>query len=268
MSRRNRRRKTSNALPIAIIGLVLILLVLFGYQFTKAVQSMVETDASTNCRSDGFFSRDTVVLLDATEGLSEAQLVGLTNQLEQVVRDSLIYERFTVYVLRDDPERFQSRLVVCNPGDGQNLDPNTNNIKRLLKNWQTSFRGPVIRSLQELSEVAPANSSPIMEMLKFVSLRTFSRSAAADKRLILVSDMVEHTDSYSQYRNTNLDFEKLSQTPYFREMRPALTGVMIDLLYIERPALAQLQGSDHITKFWQPLVRRAGGQIRNINYLN
>ena len=268
MSRRRKKGTASSAMPVAIIMFVLTLFVLFAYQYVKAMQSVVETDKSTNCRSDGFFPRDSVLLLDATEGLSEAQLLHVTNELDRVVRDSIIYERFTVYFLKDDPERFQPRLVVCNPGDGQNLDPNKHNLKRLLKTWQNSFREPLIQSLQELADVTPATSSPIMEMLKFVSLRTFSRSTAIDKRLILVSDMVEHTNSYSQYRNKDLDFEKLSKAAYFREVRPRLDGVMIDVMYIERPALEKLQTIDHITRFWGPFVREFGGQINTINRVN
>jgi len=268
MSARSRRKKANNTLPIIIIGSVLALLALFIYQYTLVVQGTVKTDAATNCRSDGVFPRDTVVLIDATERVSTAQFEYLSNQLEQVVQTSIIHERFSIYFLRDDPERFQPALVVCNPGTGQNLSSNTANLPKLMANWEKSFKAPIKESLLGLAEVSPSLSSPIMEMLKFVGLRTFARSTSADQRLILVSDMVEHNDSYSQYRNRDLDFEKLAQTRYFREMRPRLSDVMIDILYVERPALIEIQGGDHITKFWQPLVRQSGGQIRDVTYIN
>jgi hypothetical protein len=268
MSTRKRRKKANNTLPIIIIGLVLALLALFIYQYTKVVQGTIKTDAATNCRSDGIFPRDTVVLLDATEAVSEPQLIDLSNQLEQVVRSSIIHERFTIYFLRDDPERFQPALVICNPGTGQNLSGNTNNLKKLMATWQESFRAPIKDSLLGLAELTPSSSSPIMEMLKFVGLRSFARSTSSDKRLILVSDMVEHNESYSQYRNRNLDFESLAQTRYFREMRPRLSDVMIDILYIKRHSLNEIQSGDHIKKFWQPFVRRSGGQIRDVTYIN
>ena len=126
----------------------------------------------------------------------------------------------------------------------------------------------MIQSFRDMSNIESSESSPIMEMLKFVGLRTFAKSDSPDKRLILVSDMVEHTESYSQYRNRNFDFRSLSSTPYFREMRPSLDGVYINLLYIERASLAEIQGGDHVTKFWQPFVRRSGGQIDDITYIN
>ena len=268
MSKRSRRKKTNNTLPIAIIGLVLVLLAVFSYQYAQMVEATIQTDSTSNCRSDGFFPRDTVILLDATEAVSQAQFEDLSNRVELVVRDSITHERFTIYFLRDEPERFQPKLVVCNPGTGANLSAATNNLRKLMKTWQVSFRAPVKGSLQGLTEVAPSTSSPIMEMLKFVGLRTFARSNSPEKRLILVSDMVEHTNSYSQYRDTKLDFKSLSKTPYFREMRPSLDEVMIDLLYIERANLAEIQGGDHVAKFWQPLVRRSGGQIKNVIYIN
>ena len=267
MSRRSKRKQSSNALPLAVIGIVLLIGAVFIYKYVKVVQNTIETD-SKNCRSDGLYPRDSVILIDATQRTSEAQLEDLSNQLEKIIRDSLLYERFTVYFLRDDPERFQPRIVVCNPGTGEGLDPNTNNLRKLMNKWQNSFKTPIKESIDGLSEVTPSTSSPIMEMLKFVGLRTFSRSTASDKRLILISDMVEHTDSYSQYRNLNLDFESLSQTAFFREKRPRLNGVMINLLYIERPELSTIQGTKHITKFWQPFMRNSGGQINDVTYVN
>ena len=268
MSRRSRRNKTNNSLPIVIIGLSLALFAVLIYQYMQFVQDKIDTDPATNCRADGFFPRDTVILLDATQAVSQAQLEGISNQLESVIRESMIHERFTIYFLQDEPERFQPKLLVCNPGTGQNLSSATNNLRKLLEHYEESFKAPVKGSIDGLDGVASSKSSPIMEMLKFVGLRTFARSTSSDKRLILVSDMVENTDSYSQYLNRKLNFDELSKTPYFREMRPRLTDVFIDVLYIERSELSGIQNGDHISKFWQPFVRRSGGQINKVTYIN
>ncbi|MDA9839520.1 hypothetical protein N9B97_01880 [Porticoccaceae bacterium] len=261
MSRRRRRQKTSNLLPVAIIVSVLVIFGIFIFQYAKAVQSKIETDAVTNCRIDGFFPRDTVVLIDATEAVTDAQLEGLWNELALVIRDSAIHERFTVYFLKDEPERFQPKLIVCNPGTGKNLSPATNNLRKLMATWEDSFQSPLKDTLNGLLQVKPSMSSPIMEMLKFVGLRTFSRSESPDRRLILISDMVEHTDFYSQYRDRNLDFKSLSQRPHFKEMKPRLRGVVVDLWYIERSRLSDIQGSSHVDNFWVPFIRKSGGQI-------
>lgn len=268
MSRRNRRKKNSKTLPIVVIALVIALLLLFLYQYFKVVQEKIETDPVTNCRSDGYFPRDSVILFDATEPVSQAQLEDVSNQLDSIVQNSIIHERFTIYFLRDEPKRFEPKLMVCNPGTGENLNAATNNLRKLMKTWQDTFKAPVKGSVEGLTSVTPSASSPIMEMLKFVGLRTFARSDSPDKRLILVSDMVEHTDSYSQYRNWTFDFQELSRTPYFREMRPRLTDVFIDILYIERSELSAIQGKSHIADFWQPFVRRSGGRINNVTYIN
>ena len=269
MSRRSRRKKTTNNnLPIAIIALVVMLLCVFVYQYTKAVQRTIKTDKITNCRSDGFLPRDTVILIDATEAVSEAQFEDLSGQLEVIIHDSTIYERFTIYFLRDEPDRFQPKLTVCNPGTGENLSAATNNLRKLMKTWKESFEAPLKDSIDGLDEVTPSTSSPIMEMIKYVGLRTFARSKSPDKRLILISDMVEHTDSYSQYRNRNFNFDSLAKAPYFREMRPRLNEVTIKLLYLWRPSLSEIQGSEHVDKFWRPFVRRSVGQTNTVEYIN
>lgn len=264
-SKKNKKKNT-NHLPLIGISIFALLFGTLIYQFFQLKQGMIQLDGD-NCRVDGLFPRDTVVLLDSTEALSESQQVDIKNRAEKLVRDSLLHERFTIYALQDNPDRFKPTLTLCNPGDGQEKSELIK-AKKELRMYKKEFEGPLIKSFSDMSSIVSSESSPIMEMLKFVGLRTFARSDSPDKRLILVSDMVEHTDSYSQYRNKNLDFESLSNTPYFREMRPRLDEVYIDLLYIERASLAEIQGSDHVTKFWQPFVRRSGGQINNVTYIN
>ena len=261
MSRRSRRIKSDNRLPLIIIGFVLVVIILFVFFYVTEAQSAIETDPTTNCRVDKIIPRETVILLDATEAVSQSQLVGLSNQLEKIVQDSIIYERFKVYFLKDDPQRFKPKFSICNPGNGIGLSPFTNNLRKLMNNWEESFRTPMISSIEGLATINSSASSPIMEMLKFVGLRTFSRSSSSEKRLVLVSDMVEHTESYSQYRDRKFDFEKLAVTSYFKEMRPHLNGVHIDLLYLQRAELTDIQRSEHITKFWKPFIKNSGGQI-------
>jgi hypothetical protein len=265
-SRKKQKKKGSGPFPLIIITLVVGLFATLFYQYFELTQNEIKLD-SNNCRVDGLFPRDTVILLDATDALSDSQLVGVGNRMELIVREGIMHERFTIYALEDDPDRFKSSRTLCNKGDGQQK-PWLLRAKKTLRDWRVEFRDPMLNSVKGLASVTPSTSSPIMEMIKFVGLRTFALSKSSDKRLILVSDMVEHTDSYSQYRDRKLDFENLSKSPYFREMRPRLNDVMIDLLYIERPALSDIQGSDHVTKFWRPFVRRSGGKIKSVTYIN
>jgi len=265
-SKKKKKKKGSGPFPFIIITLVVGLFGTLFYQYFQLTQNEIKLD-SNNCRVDGLFPRDTVILLDATDALSDSQLVGVGNRMELIVSEAIMHERFTIYALEDDPDRFKSSRTLCNKGDGQQK-PWLFRAKKTLRDWRVEFRDPMINSVKGLASVTPSKSSPIMEMIKFVGLRTFGLSKSSDKRLILVSDMVEHNDFYSQYRNRDLDFEKLAQTRYFREMRPRLSNVMIDILYVERPTLTGIQGSDHIRKFWQPLVRQSGGQIRDVTYIN
>lgn len=264
--RKKSKRKNTNYLPQVGIAIFAVLFITLFYKYFQLKGEIIQLDEN-NCRVDGLFSRDTVILLDSTEPLSESQQVDISNRAHKLVRDSLVHERFTIYALKDDPGRFQPAMVICNPGDGQDK-PEILKAKKSLRIFKNEFERPMIESFKDMSNLESSESSPIMEMLKFVGLRTFERSDSRDKRLILVSDMVEHTDAYSQYRDRRLDFQNLSNTPYFREMRPRLDGVYIDLLYLERSSLSEIQGSDHITKFWQPFVRRSGGQINNVTYIN
>ena len=89
------KKKNNNNLSLIGISIVALLFVTLIYQYFQLKQGMVELDGD-NCRVDGLFPRDTVVLLDSTEVLSESQQVNIKNRAEKLVRNSLVHERFTI----------------------------------------------------------------------------------------------------------------------------------------------------------------------------
>ena len=83
---------------------------------------------------------------------------------------------------------------------------------------------------------------------------------------MVISDMVEHTSNYSQYTQS-VDFPTHKDSPYFREVRPRLDSVDVEILYIERPKLNAIQRMGHIT-FWEDLIREADGRLTSVDPIN
>ena len=265
MSRRSRRKKGNQNISswITIIVVILLGATLF-YFYSKAASEQIDIDQTSNCRTDGSAPRDTVILLDATQTLTESHLEALRNIVTQYIDESVMYERFTVYVLEDQPDRYKPQFSVCNPGDGAGVSAISGNPAKIYRNWSTSFRQPIIDMVNSLDSDLSANSSPVMEMLKFVGLRSISRETSSEKRILLVSDMVENTKAYSQYSQTNLNYSDWKDTPHFRQTRSRLDGVDVNIIYVERPSLSSIQGKDHIEKFWSPLIDEAGGLLKSV----
>lgn len=250
---------------IAVVGLLGVVLMFFYF---KASSEKVELDSVSNCRLDGNSPRDTVILLDATQKLGDSHLEGLRNIINQYIDESIVHERFTIYVLGDDPNKYEPQFTVCNPGDGEGVSSISGNPQKIYRNWLKSFKQPIIDIINGLDADISASSSPVMEMLKFVGLRTIDRKMSSEKRILLVSDMVENTQSYSQYSQTNLAYTDWVNTTHFRQTRSRLNGVDIHVIYIERPSLSSIQGKDHIEKFWSPLIKAAGGRLQSVKTIN
>ncbi len=272
MSRRRRRASSSSGRLAGIVGVLVFFVFLgfLGYYLVRATINEVQRDDAM-CRIDEVFPRDTVILLDSTDSLNESQFLSVKNYVEKnVLEPSILDERFTVYVLNDQPDTFKFKPVVrvCRPRDGKNADPLTENPRIIKRNWDEKFIEPLLGPFTDLRANQQANSSPIMEMLKFVGHRTMTMSDAPEKRIIIVSDMVEHTSNYSQYRQSKIPFADLKNKPYFREMQPYLEGVDIEVLGIERPQLNHIQNTDHIRNFWEPFFAHAGGRLVRYKRVN
>jgi len=269
MSKKAKQKKKNDQIKGSIIlGFVGLLAIWFGFSLYDANDKFIELHPETNCRIDGVSPRETVILLDSTESLSEAQVETVINHLNHEIENAILFERFTVYSLKAEPERFQPQFSVCNPGDGSDKSFVNNNPRKILKKWETLFKDPILRAVTMMGYEEASQTSPVMEMLKFVGIRTFARSKSDEKRMILISDMVENTSKYSQYSDLSADFRANRDTPYFRKVKPRLLGVDVHILYIERSNLTKIQGKKHLERFWKPFLEASGGALSSITYIN
>ncbi len=84
----------------------------------------------------------------------------------------------------------------------------------------------------------------------------------AAKKLVIVSDMLQHTDGVSLYRGVP-DFDKFRKTEYYRRVRTDLGGVQCEILYVGRETKRGIQGAAHI-KFWQLYFADQNGEITRV----
>ncbi|GFO73047.1 hypothetical protein BJAS_P3622 [Bathymodiolus japonicus methanotrophic gill symbiont] len=265
MSRRKRQQEADRK-GIILLGSVILLLVVGISVFYFYVKPTVKRDSETACRIDKKVPRETVVIIDATDNFNETQALRIKKQIELMLSSAITDERFSLYVLDETIGQRSQKFSVCNPGDGSNKSELTSNKRRIKKNWENQFYNRFTTAVDELTVAHTAIQSPILEMIKFVSVNTFLDSPAINKRLIIVSDMLHHTQQYSHYLGS-MDYTKFSKTSYALAMQPLLEGVDVQIFYLIREKNISLQNRGHI-EFWNQHILVNNGFVSSVKTVN
>ena len=259
-------------------GLLLLLVVaavagLFIFKLSLQ-QQHIALDPETQCPVDGP-SGYLAVVFDKTDNYNKVQQRYLQRWFDQLKRDLPTGTRVSLYVIdgsgqaRLDPSLDPS-LVVCNPDDGEHANALYQNPALLHQRWQQRFEQPLDRAISAFMQPASADSSPIFEILQVVALSAFPPAGATPdptpKRIVLISDMIQHTPEWSHYRG-QLDLAKLKASPYFTRVGTNLQGAEVEILYVRRDGKEALQSKRHAL-FWADYIAAIGGRVTLIERID
>lgn len=253
MSRRPRpRRSTQKRSWLPWVGAGLIVLLVLGGLGAAAVATSRATriDASTLCATTGP-SAVTVVLIDATDSISSVQRTAIINRLNKIDRQLKANERLAVFEISPGANPLTPAFSMCRPAAAAETSALTGNKKLASQKYDGTFKPAVAATLSSLLNKAPAAGSPIMEAIQAASVSTFQASDLPDeapRRLVVVSDMLEHGPAGSQYGSLP-DFDDYKASPQFARATSDLTDVDVIVLYLRRDDGASVQGINHID-FW------------------
>ncbi len=270
MSKRRNKSRTSKQNKDTkgwfILGSCFLLVIFFGIFVYSYKMSNHSRDKVTQCRNDSFISKETAIIFDATDSFSDTQAILIKDKMNEIISESLLDERFTFYILGKEESKYKKEFAVCNPGDGTDKNNLTSNIRRIKKQWELKFHNKISSTVDKLIGENTAINSPIMKMIKFASVDTISPSKSTDKRLIIVSDMIEHTIRYSHYKN-DLSYKNISSTPYIKQLKSHLQKTSVQIMYILREKDTSIQNRKHIL-FWENFISASGGQITKVESIN
>lgn len=127
-----------------------------------------------------------------------------------------------------------------------------------LKSRRDHRREELAALRQRLDEVV-IEPSPIMETVQRVAVDRFSGRAASSipKRLIIISDMLEHTAAYSHYSG-DLSFERFRLSDTYHKVRTDLGGAEVIIKYVHRLRPGHSSTREHI-EFWREWARDSNG---------
>jgi len=269
MSRRVKKKRNSDRWgTVMLVSAAFLAIAIFLYMNNEKQES-VSREKSSMCRIDGELSRETVIIIDATDNFSNTQALLVNKEVQSILDNSLVDERFSVYLLGEKINNSDSKnliISVCNPGDGSDKSALTNNLRRLKKKWEDGFYLKITSTIDDLVGDYSANKSPIMEMIKYASVNSLYGTKAKQSRMILISDMLHFTKNYSQYSEPPI-FENFKKLPYSLEVGPQLSQVEVNILYLVRPKDISRQNRGHI-EFWNQFVSSHGGKLTKVKRIN
>jgi hypothetical protein len=102
--------------------------------------------------------------------------------------------------------------------------------------WETQFEQPYLAALETAIASSDSKYSPILESIKSAVIKTLNvyEAKGKPKRLILVSDLMQHTSSLNLYKEIP-DYKLLKQNPEFRNLRIDLTGIEFEIWWLNPP---------------------------------
>ncbi len=275
MSRRSPRRRgrttsTSNAIKFIISGVTIVACILAVVAIgIISRRSMVPIDQTTLCRTDQPPPSVLAILVDVTDELSALERTQVFNAIERIQQDLPTHGLLEVYMLGETPQVAATpRVSVCNPGRGADMNALYQNPKLAEQRWKHAFHEPVTAALAEVTQATDATQSPIMESIRSVAVALFGRPEfdAADRRLVVVSDLLQHSPLASHYRGVP-DFEQFRSTSAFAAASAPLAGIRVDILYISRPGSARLQTREHIG-FWEAYFAANGADLQSVKRIH
>ena len=207
-----------------------------------------------------------VLLVDKTDPLNFTQKQAFLEYLAEFGRGRVKEgELFSVFVLGGDFKSTARPIFeMCNPGKGENKDIWTANPDRIRRQFENKFLKPMRALAEQLQATEAAKDSPIMQMLQLVAINGFrARNVQGPRRLYVVSDMLQNTDNYSQYKG-DLDFPKFRDSLAFQKVRTDLSGVEVELAYLLNAPARQTRR--HL-KFWEDYFRELGARIVSVRVL-
>jgi hypothetical protein len=256
--RQPRGRSSAQGAGAAIGGIALIFLALAALGalalFYFSVTPKPRLDTASLCPVDGP-QGIIVVLVDTSDDLPQPAQREVLGMLEDQITALPAYYRLDVRVLDIAGGRSRSLFSRCNPGDGTGLSEWTDNPRLSRMRWLDDFRQPAKDAVKSSLSSASAKSSPIMGAIQDIAIDQFSSSAAqkVEKKLIVISDMLEFTPLYSQYPGAgDLSYLRFKRSPAYLKFRTDLHDARVKIEYVQQTQVT-IDSVKHI-EFWKEWI--------------
>ena len=143
----------------------------------------------------------TIILIDQSDPFSENDLAWVDELIDNEARTLPRFGRLTV-VLPNSATPFDPTTLYshCSPGSVEDANPILQNPRMIDDTWREQFYLPLTSTVGETLKTTSQPSSPLFEALYSVGDRADFQSNRKNRRLVIVSDLMQHSDGFSFYR--------------------------------------------------------------------
>ena len=260
-----RYRKESNLFKVFFGVVGALLLVGLGLYFFFLAENPPPFEKITLCPIDKAITRaHTAVILDRTEGLNDVQKQAIRIEMRKALEGTESYEKVSLFeIVGRSSVKAEPLLSRCNPTRPRSQSKIVEKLETdealALKQFQARFLDWVMNRLEGALNVPQQQDSPIMEVLQAVSVHALKAGAERTrKRLLIFSDMMQHSPEYSHYRVP--PSPQFLTSAFFKKVRTDLGGVDVRVFYINRAGGPSQQPEGHY-EFWESYFTALGASV-------
>lgn len=266
-SRPRRRRGSSRGGSNAgwYVAIAVCILVIGGViAGSQSLLSKSEVNEATLCHTGGPVNV-TSILLDLTDPLSPTQQARLRTIIENEISGSTTDTMIALGVVSEDSNRWGSMFARCKPATGDQANSLYENPTLIAARYQREFLVPISDKIEATLVSESENQSPIMEALQALVASTpdFTR-AKGQRKIIIVSDMLQHSDNLSFYRGQGWDY--FAKRDGELRLAENLTSVNIEIVRIPRSG-AKTPSQEMTEEFWTRYFDRQGSRAPSVSSL-
>lgn len=259
-----KKRKSSNIPYLAGAVIALGLLGAAGWWMNRTSTEMA-VNSETLCPLATGPVAETVILFDLTDPLAAAQTSQLLQHLESEFANAAIGTQFTMGVVSENPADWGATSPLCKPHSERDVSALTQNVPLVKQRYEERFLAPLERNLQRMISASGANSSPIMESLQALTTGTPGFvTFTGPRKIILVSDLLQHSDAMSFYRGD--DWQRFAASPAFQRLGRTLNGVDVEIFAVRR-VMEKIKDPAAVEDFWLRYFDLQGARLPKLHSL-
>jgi hypothetical protein len=243
-----KKRSVKDQRAINILALLSIILISV-FCLKIFLDSSEKPNSQDNCFKH--VSTKIAIILDKTDFIPEQTQAEIMNRSWATIKNNgKMGDLVSVYeVTQNSLSKLQPVFQMCLPKMGKESNELIENSNDLDKKFKEKFEKPLLAALS--NNRGQAQNSPIAEALSDINL-SFALKDAEQARILLFSDLMQHSSNVSTYGCTNADsaIEKFKQSRLgLKDMRPIFYNTYVELHIIPRQKMSEAEVKCR-DKFW------------------
>lgn len=234
----------------------------FGLFAVAAFAAPPAVLAETGCRIDRKDPAHTVVLIDQSDPFSPNDMDWVRQLIDEEARSLPKYGRLTV-LMPNARSPFDPKVLhaACSSGSPDRANPILSNPRMVADAFRKGFYEPLMAEVDKALEDTRQPASPLTEALYSVADRADFQSGMRNRRLVVVSDLMQHSDGFSFYRK-GANYGAFRETDLAQDMA-RLEGVEVVARIVPRQMYDLPMGE--VKAFWRAYFRDTGARYGSLN---